>query len=229
MREPMHPIYTMIPQRSFDAYVKRGDIVEVMCALIVDPNQAYAMAREYGVRDTPHSLSDFEKAGGSDAVETALLAASIWTMQQGSADTAISDIVYWDRRVAVWCACQVARTVLRFIPAGEDKSLRAIITAEAWVDGRADISQVRASAMELRKTYRPSATSYSNANASAHYAAESAISDSAAFNAVRMAAQAIVYSHPDYRTPGFDSGVAVREELVRLREVIADACLTFPR
>lgn len=48
-----------------------------------------------------------------------------------------------DRRVIVLCACASARTALRYVPAGEERPLRAIETAEAWCRGEATIEDVR--------------------------------------------------------------------------------------
>ena len=46
-------------------------------------------------------------------------------------------LVWVDRRAAVWCAAQCARTVLHLIPEEEDQPREAITLAEGWVRGEA--------------------------------------------------------------------------------------------
>ena len=47
------------------------------------------------------------------------------------------------REVIVLCACACARTALRQVPAGEERPLRAIETAERWACGAAKLDEVR--------------------------------------------------------------------------------------
>jgi len=49
-----------------------------------------------------------------------------------------------DRTLLVLTACEIARTALVHVPAGELRPLRAIETAEAWCRGEATTEQVRA-------------------------------------------------------------------------------------
>ena len=48
------------------------------------------------------------------------------------------------REVIVLCACACARTALRYVPAGEERPLAAIETAERWCRGDATLDEVRA-------------------------------------------------------------------------------------
>lgn len=51
-----------------------------------------------------------------------------------------------DRKLLVRSACSIARTVLKYVPAGEDRPLKAIEAAEAWCAGKATLQQVQAAA-----------------------------------------------------------------------------------
>lgn len=66
-----------------------------------------------------------------DAVGT-----SSWESHDDARDM-LEILAYVDRRAAVAGACACARTVLRHVPAGELRPLRAIETAEAWLEGKA--------------------------------------------------------------------------------------------
>jgi hypothetical protein len=62
------------------------------------------------------------------------------------------------RKTVVFAACQVARTALGFVTAGDDRPLRAIEAAEAWCQGATTLGRVRAA---------DAAASYAAASASA--------------------------------------------------------------
>ena len=47
------------------------------------------------------------------------------------------------RKRLVLCACECARTSLRFVRSGEERPLKAIETAERWARGEASIEEVR--------------------------------------------------------------------------------------
>ena len=98
-----------------------------------------------------------------------------------------------DRRTIVRIACVCARTSLRFVPAGEDRPLRAIEAAEAWADGRATIQEVRSAAADAAVAAAAAAAAVA---AYAAYAADAAV---AAYAAARAEANrqmcAIVRQH----------------------------------
>ena len=73
------------------------------------------------------------------------------------------------REVLVLCACEYARTALRYVPAGETRPLAAIETAEAWARGEATRDEVRAAADAAYAAYAAVAVA---AAADAAYAAE---------------------------------------------------------
>jgi hypothetical protein len=113
------------------------------------------------------------------------------TAQQAWAECERPDWLLWwaraakvDRRLLVRAACACARTVLQYAPAGEQRPLRAIETAEAWCDGNATIEQVRSAADAA------SAAAYATAAASAAYAAYATDAASAAAYAADAAAYA---------------------------------------
>lgn len=79
-----------------------------------------------------------------------------------------------DRKIVVMTACAVARTALRFVPAGEDRPRLAIETTEAWCRGEATIGQVRAAALRIPASAAADASAASAAAAAAAYAAAAA-------------------------------------------------------
>jgi hypothetical protein len=251
--------YTLIPNQSFDAYVRRGTLREVLCALIVQPEEAEDMAEEHGVEETPHSMGAFELAGGSKAVSAALQTTAEWTMRQHVADDAILQIAKWNSRLGVWCACQVAREALRYVIPGEERPRIAIETAERWVwvgatteelrvaytaarDANydaADLGDAQADDPSAYATYR--ASSYAAESASFAVGCASAVDDADDFvreavytvhavaSASSSAAEA-VYAARTGTSISDPSWIRQNgEERARLREVIANACMTFPR
>lgn len=61
------------------------------------------------------------------------------------AQSALRWLVIADRRLGVWCAAKIARSVVHLSPdESRGRPLRAIETAEAWVQGQATPAQVRA-------------------------------------------------------------------------------------
>jgi hypothetical protein len=101
-----------------------------------------------------------------------------------------------DRKKLVLAACKCARTALKFIPAGEDRPLKAIETAERWIEGKATIEEVRSVAAvaadaayaDAYAAYAAYAAAYA-AYADAAYAAYAAYAD-AAYAAYAAAAAA---------------------------------------
>jgi hypothetical protein len=239
MREQMHPIYTAVPMRSVRAYAKREPVTleAVLCAAIVDPANAEDAFEEYGISGTPHSLRDFWEWRGATGIDLALQIAAQWTMQQKRAGAAIRKIITWDRLVGVWCACQIAREALRFAPEDEARPRIAIETTERWVVGDATIEEVRAAA---DAAFAAAADAADAAAFAADAAAAADAADAAAF-AAYAAATAADAAYAAYAAATAAANAAVgrsrgqvwdrarNAELLRLREVVAEACLTFPR
>jgi hypothetical protein len=102
-----------------------------------------------------------------------------------------------DRKLIVSAVCGCARLALLYVPAGEDRPIRSIETAEAWVRGEVDISVVRTAAAAYASAYAASAyaaayaaDAYAAAYAAAAYAADAAYSDAAAAAAYAASAAA---------------------------------------
>ena len=90
------------------------------------------------------------------------------------------------REVLVLCACEYARTALRYVPAGETRPLAAIETAERWARGEATLDEVRAAA--------DAAADADDAAAAAAYAAAAYAAADAAAAAADAAAAAYAYA-----------------------------------
>ena len=87
-----------------------------------------------------------------------------------------------DWKLVVRAACAAVRPALKYVTEGEDRPLKAIETAEAWVRGEATIDDVKAST--------GSARSAAEAAWSAAWSADAAWAAEAAAYAARAAAEA---------------------------------------
>jgi hypothetical protein len=110
----------------------------------------------------------------------------------------IADRFDVDRKLLVLAACGCARTVLKYVPVGEDRPRIAIETAEAWTRGEAMIDQVRSAAYAAAYAAYAAADAASAAHAlyaaeAAAYAAD-AVYAAYAVDAVYTAAHAAVYA-----------------------------------
>jgi hypothetical protein len=107
------------------------------------------------------------------------------------------------RKPLVIAACLCAREVLHLVPAGEERPLRAIETAEAWCREEATLDEVRAArraayayadAAAADATYAAAYAAYAAADAAAAYAAYAAAY--AAYAAYAYADAAAAYAAP---------------------------------
>ena len=80
------------------------------------------------------------------------------------------------REVLVLCACEYARTALRYVPAGETRPLAAIETAERWARGEATLDEVRAYAADA-DAYAAAARAAARAAYAAYAAAAAAAAE----------------------------------------------------
>jgi len=83
------------------------------------------------------------------------------------------------RKRLVLCACALARTALKHVPAGEARPRLAIETAEKWARGEATIKQVRTAAWDAGYYAARAARTASWAARAASYAASCAASHAA--------------------------------------------------
>jgi len=163
-----------------------------------------------------------------------------WTMSHKDAEVPLRALAKWDRKLGVWCACAVAETALKHVPAGENRPRVAIETTRSWVMGRATIDNVRnaysassatATAAYTAYAYTAAYAAYSASSATytaAYYAAAHAASAYAAASAAASAYAASAYaaSNATYATSEWER---IRNaELARLCEVIAQAIINYP-
>ena len=234
MNEPMHPVFTEIPQRSYNALVRKGTLEEVLLALITDPLAAEDVADELEAKTrklpavTPSVFADL----GANALSAWKITVAQWVMTQADARPALRALIAYDRRLGVWGACQVAREALSYVFVGEDRPRIAIETTEAWVVGRASIEQVRqsaaaANAAAVSAAYATSAAAWAAA-AAANAAADAAYAAYAATAAACATAAAAAAADAAYAYGSAKWNAARDAELIRFREVVANACMTFP-
>jgi len=236
-----HPIYTEIQQRSYDALVRSGTLEEVLLALITDPLAAEDVADELEAKTRklpalhPNAFAEL----GANVIAAWKITIAQWAMTQADVLSALLSLVTYDRRLGVWCTCQVVRDALRFVPASERRPRVAIETTEAWVMGRASTKQVSQSATAAYAVPIPA----SFAAAYAAYAASGQRQDDVCFS-VRTAADAAAHAAANSSaavaaarasntaTEPYASaavwGAEMNAELIRLQKVVAAACFTFP-
>ena len=246
-----HPYYTEIYQRSFDAIVKNGWLSEILLALITDPLEAEDLAERLE-RDSletlwilpttrgerrylaPTSLEDFRSLS-LDAKTSWHITMAQWVMRFKEANVALQSLIRYDRKLGAWCVCQVAREALRFVPNGELRPLVAIETTEAWTLGKGTIEEAKEAYADIDEYANSYESNYSpQSSFAANAALEAAGSAShtntpaaeyaaklATFAAANAAAAIFPFSSPD-RSKKRES------ELDRFREVVANACMTFP-
>ena len=129
-----------------------------------------------------------------DAVAAAL---RDWVLEQSDARVVLRTVTRADRRVAVWLVCAVARTALRYVPAGEDRPRLAIETAERWVRGAATKEECGGAADAAAANAAASAAAdAADANAAADAAAAAAYAAYAA-NDANASARAVSYEAAD--------------------------------
>lgn len=154
--EPKHPFYTEVPQRSYEAYVGEGrpQLEELLCAFVVDPDEAVDAAEQYGVRRTPHSLKTI-RSMGSGAIDAAMLTISQWVSKQAGAGRAISQIGNYDRRLGIWCACSLESEVVNLLSSsGRQSGKRVIRRLRGWSKDAVSSSAVWDAVIEFRSDYQ---------------------------------------------------------------------------
>jgi hypothetical protein len=155
---------------TYDAGLHVGDLIVTVPAEAVSGIEEYAtglyVVTPDGVKAAPKPPEDL---GGP------------WLARWGEdAHVMLRASLAVDRRRLVMAACDCAETVLRLVPAGEDRPHKAIKTARAWCRGEASINNVRATSSAARDAGHNTACAYA-----AHAASSAA---RAAFDASAPAA-----------------------------------------
>ncbi len=234
----MHPKFTRIPQRSYKAFVpgRKVELDALLAALAVDPLEAEDAFKLFGVGGIPHSLENFADRGRG-AYRQALETISQWVTSRRSADSAIREIAQYDRRLGVWCAAQLARTVLRAVPKGEGRPLIAVETAERWVIGEATAQQCRDAAsssaaaaadMPFRSAQSSTHAAYAAARAAKTAVEHQSFASGTASSAAYAADMAAYYMD---KSPSLSQAEFKALRIAdgrRLLEALADACLSYP-
>lgn len=254
MMPSMHSIYTEIDARSYDAIVKNGYLSEVLLALLVDPLEAEDVADSVTTRDmgkisisvnglvssAPISPADFQALPSKDGFEKMKITLSQWAAVAADARESLLPMATWDVRFGIWCACQVARSALVYVPSGEERPLFAIEAAERWLQGKFYGTPIHSIRSQLRSAadgaFASSVETVYSASQSAYAACAAALE--ASFYQNRRAA-ALCSSAASQAASAFADSLrlvtgsdrwrrASESESIRLRKVIAEACLTFP-
>jgi hypothetical protein len=126
-----------------------------------------------------------------------------------------------DRKAVVAAACDVARTALGRVPAGDLRPLLAIETAEAWTQGTATIEDVREAADAAAAA--AAAAEYAAAAAAAAYAAGAAAYAAYAVDAVDAVDAAYAATYAAYAASA-DCPLRKLADIVRKRIPLAVIC-----
>lgn len=243
--EPMHPVFTLVPERSYKAFVKDKlpTLDELMCALVVDPDEAQDVAKERKLR-IPHGLPVFADLGRVPYT-AALQTIAQWMMQQPVEGAPLDLLAKYDRRLVAWIACQVARESLQFAHDYEEELLVILQKTERWVTSHLPSSKTQKTASEAYGIFTLVSNSPSDADMAetsfASYAVFAAASSPSMFSGIN--AEAVVFSAASAKASGetkidpnddltpsqLSAWTSARDaELARLRGVAAEACMTFP-
>jgi hypothetical protein len=126
----------------------------------------------------------------------------------------VSAILDVDRRQIVVAACGCARLALHRVAEGEQRPRLAIEAAEAWANGRATLSKVRAAAVAAASAAAAAAAAYAAyaAAADAADAAYAAYAAAAAYAAYAAAAAAADAAYAAYAAASAAAYAAARAE-----------------
>lgn len=233
----MHPYYTEIPLRSFYAMFRSGGLSEVLLALITDPLEAEDFASLL-VRDTPDSIrirlpdrnvaapisvADFKEMSLA-SVEKWRITLAQYVMSFEDASNAMRSLARYDRRLGVWCSIALIRGVMTELrPPLLDPTYRVVQAADGWVRGVVSLDELNLTGDALDEAYR------STANTSVNFLSMR----------VGLAALNLVYGARNrpvifcanvvkYVSDVISPSRLSTEPPPALREVIANACMTFP-
>ncbi len=233
-----HHYFTRVPQASFRAFFSRHGLTleAVLVALAVDPKWAQVTADNYVLADVPHSL-DYFATVDRHAQRAAIITIAQWAANERNAEEVLRAMAKYDLSLCTWCACQVAREVMHFVPRGEERPLAAITAAEGWVrgkdsrDGCRDASSAAHDAAGEMETLS-SAAFACEAAANAAICLKtggwmSYVAPDAAADTAKDAARAMASSRERAGSENWNFLASL--ELVRFCEVVANACLSYPK
>ncbi len=228
---PMHPVFTLVYQRSFDAYVNpnKMQLDAVMASFVIDPQEAEDAFEQRGVEGTPHSLK-FIADRGKRFFSAALETISQWVLCFEDTRKIIAEITAYDVRLGVWCATRVVRKLRAYPP-------EPVAVAEAFVMSGERTNEGRVAYDRYRGLMRLNERAYAEWNAAVQSACYVALASSLSQSTVTMAsaitpkvvgmaAYSLVLQEVE-----FVEDVTARDELrqlIVLRDVIAEGCLSYP-
>lgn len=235
MKTARHTIYTEIPLRSFNALVGDKETIEnLLIALMVDELESEDVANYIWKRPQNRPLvtsrAFFEM--GANATDAWKRTLSQWCMRQDSAPDALVKLTIYNWRLGVWCACQLAQDALRLIRIGGRATRTSIEMTKAWVAGKVTIDRVISAGDEAEEEVRDGASDMQFAVGIAASEAARGASVNNRYSAAYMlasAARRVARAEAEAAYDDLLDNVNGYEyQIVRLREGVADACLSFP-
>jgi hypothetical protein len=197
------------------------NIIDKAIAALPSEQQSEWAEIQRGARDPIETLS----AWTPEHRNIVSVAWAEWAYSREDARIVLKAINAWSRKLGVFIACRVAREALRYVPAGEDRPLRAIETAERWCRREATAEEcdraANAAYSAASAACYAAAAAHSAAKASS-CAARATTNQRSAFDVASAAdAAAAAAAYASYAI----WGLAYNVELSRMCVVIADDML----
>lgn len=246
----MHELYTHVAQRSFDVVVERKaqdwwhpSLDAVMTALAIDPLEAQDFStgdrRKKPAMELPaHDLRSFADSGRLlDALKTVaqwVERRQPWTeepedevpdMTSEALGEALGDVLDFNQKLGAWSACKVLRWIVDRVSATRDQKrlcLSVADTVEGWVRSGVIDRVLLLNQRNAAEGLWSAAGSIGFVGAASVNCADTASSD--VVSASRGAAYTVTWTISAVINNG-DSPLTAIE---KLRDVIADACRSFP-
>lgn len=249
----MHPYYTEVPLRSFEAIVQNDWLSEILLALITDPLEAedFAKLLSRGQPETiyvytdesknfqaplPISVDDFACLPAKSVSKWRITMAQ-WLAKQQSSHSTFLELSLYDTRMCMWAACYLARHSVRYIESPSDNMLRTLSAAENFIATGRDKSAIFNASRDLyRETAKMPYDDYSEIQW-AHNATKKAVNATLSLSDHRYISDCALYTMEDVASVIACSKTeddrsrfteVMDQEFDQLNQVVAQSCMTFP-
>lgn len=249
----MHPYYTEIPLRSFEAIVQNDWLSEILLALITDPLEAEDFAKliSRGQPETiylftdesknfqaplPISVHDFACLPAK-SVSKWRITMSQWLAKQKSSYSTFLELSVYDTRMCMWAACYLARYSMQYLESPSENMIRTLSAAEHFIATGSDKSAVSNASRDLyRETSKMPYDDYSVVHW-VHNATKNAVNATLSLHDQRYISNSSVYAMEDVAnviacTKTEEDRERFTEvadqEFDQLNQVVAQSCMTFP-
>ncbi len=239
----MNKVFTYVPQRSYEAFVRpslRVDLNQLLTAFAVDPLAAEDAAEFLGVEGVPHSLKDFAYRGHG-VYRQALETISQWMAHEHPSRPTLSyvasvnlkELYEYDSRLGIWAGSAVARYALSKLEAQVLSLTHAVDSVEDFVVYTASKQEVllRSDSVRQRAKRPMSRVSYTGVIRCVDSLVSMVVGDEsdAPSDLVSYAIDASdSLVSPTIENDRYDTYRERDAAASRIRKIMADACLSYP-